>query len=54
MAYENEAGQQVFELLQEVDVREFADLRLLEHPTTGLFCEMRINNHTPINCTWKD
>ena len=53
MAYENEAGQQVFELLQEVDVREFADLRLLEHPTTGLFCEMRINNHTPISCIWK-
>jgi hypothetical protein len=54
MAYENEAGQQVFELLQEVDVKEFADLKMLEYPTTGLFCEIRINNHSPIHCTWKD
>ena len=54
MAYQNDNGQQVFELLQDVDVREFADLRMLEHPTTGLFCEIRINNHSPIHCTWKD
>jgi hypothetical protein len=52
--WQNSEGQQLIQITERVDIREFADLTLLQHPATGLYCEMRFKLIAPIHCTWKN
>jgi hypothetical protein len=51
--WQNSEGQQLIQITERVEIREFADLTLLQHPATGLYCEMRFKLIAPIHCTWK-
>jgi hypothetical protein len=52
--WQNSEGQQLIQITERVEIREFADLTLLQHPATGLYCEMRFKLIAPIHCTWKN
>jgi glutaredoxin-related protein len=54
MAWQNEHGQQLVQVLENINVREFMDFTVLQHPATGLYCTMKILVMTDVHCTWKN
>jgi hypothetical protein len=51
--YENENGQQLFIPEGVASIRTFADLQLLQHPTTGIFVELRFKALSNNFCEWQ-
>ena len=49
----NDNNQQLIQIPDKIDIREFADLEILGHPATGLLVEMRYNLLLPVECLWK-
>jgi hypothetical protein len=51
--HQNSEGQQLFIPEGVANIRTFADLQLLQHPTTGIFVELRFKALSNNFCEWQ-
>jgi len=54
LAYRDDNGVPIFQTMEQADVTPFLDLRLQEHPTTGLAVKVNVKQIATTHCVWQE